>query len=739
MRRVAVALVLALTLSCARSEVEIPPLGPSDYDLVAQIAYADVRREERWLNVAGGDVGSTPMVGFSGTEEWGKHEFTWGLGRTQEVQFFLSRPRDITLQLEAWLPDAAPESVRSLRVLVNDTEIGQVRVSAKRPGKAIELTVPSQATRQRSNHVVFEHIADWSPVDALANGDNRRLSLAWRRIGLDGVDEGKVAGDVEARALSLTDGVEVDYHVEVAPGASLAWAGVTGKGQLEVVFESPDGDPSTWPLDPTGGEIRLGAESKHPATVRLRATSGSAEMTLHGPVLKGLTEGEISFAEVGELTAEIEVPARLPNLLVYMIDTLRADRLAAYGNDRGLTPNLDALARDSLVFSDVVAVSSWTRPTVASILTGLSPLVHTAQAPEDGLPKEVDTLAEIVGREGFRTAAFLTNNVVGEDYGFGQGYDFISLHRERLKTPEVHTRASVVHGDFLGWLDRRDEADPFYAYLHVTEPHAPYTPSPRSRSLFAPSATGDVGLHASVEELTQGRREPRPGEAAALRDLYDAEIHDLDQAFGRFMTDLEARDLLEETVVVVLADHGEEFGEHGRWQHGLTLYPEQLHVPLLIRLPRRVYSSTAGARIGDMASQVDVLPTLLGILGLEIPDGLDGRPLVKVAGRGSRRSQAFSWLDKGGGRELESVRIAERLIVHNQRYDQPRHRYERVLWRDTDGLLPIEAALGVTDGYARSQLRRQRADTLSRAFERREIVLDETQRSELEALGYLDG
>ena len=283
-----------------------------------------------------------------------------------------------------------------------------------------------------------------------------------------------------------------------------------------------------------------------------------------------------------------------PNVLLVTIDTTRADRLGSYGFALARTPNLDRLAREGVRFADVTAVAPITLPSHASILTGLLPLAHGVR--DNGtfaLGPEAVTLAERLKAVGYSTHAIVSALVLNRRYGLDQGFDAYDDDLWGEDAPKlflIRDRPARKTADrLIEWLDgwkRGGRAKPFFAWVHFFDPHQPYEPEVQDRPLA-----------------------PTP---------YDAEISGVDRALGRILERLQQDGFLEDTVVVVTADHGESLGEHGEKTHAVFVYDATVRVPLLVRFPRllprgRVYKGPV--------SSVDIVPTLLAIL--ELPGGAE--------------------------------------------------------------------------------------------------------------------
>lgn len=417
---------------------------------------------------------------------------------------------------------------------------------------------------------------------------------------------------------------------------------------------------------------------------------------------------------------------RRPNIVLYVVDTVRADRLGVYGYGKPTSPRLDAFATGALVFENAYAQSSWTRPAMASLFTGLLPPAHRTVGRRSVLPEDATTLAEILAANGFEGMGLVRNPNVGRAFGFAQGFTrFRSEDRDRDETMLERVRL---------WLDERQDAGaPFFLYLHAIDPHGPYAPAPEFEEMFD---AGDAPAHYRTVryllELNGGEVEPDEGTAEALSRLYDAEVAQNDRAFGELLDELEARGLSEGTAVIYVSDHGEEFEEHGRWEHGVSLYEEVLRIPLVMRLP-----GVPARRIETPAQHVDLLPTLLGHLGIDSP-ATDGRDLLAERRRGDDPPGVYTHLDVDGHRASSVIRGRYKLVLPQS---------------PSQGTAPmlfdLEADPGELDDLAAEQPRivermlalladRDLAGEVEPAVEIDDARIDEDLRRRLRALGYVD-
>jgi len=336
------------------------------------------------------------------------------------------------------------------------------------------------------------------------------------------------------------------------------------------------------------------------------------------------------YVALGAPGVEAQDETPKPSLILFVIDTLRGDHLGCMGYAKNVSPGIDRFARHAVVFESAYAQDSWTKASIATILSSLYPQVHGAVGWDDRLPSEVLTLPEVLRSEGYYTAAFVTATSVGSiGLNFEQGFDqFVAMtedHHDSL------TSAAEVMARLLPWL-RENKERRFFLYVHLMDPHAPYFPVPPFDTMFDPDYEGDL------TGATSGRNSFR--KYSSKRDiqhavsLYDGEIAYADEHFTVFVDELKKYGLLESSGIVLTADHGEEFKEHGAWEHGHTLYQELIRIPLLVKFPGM---SHGGKRVRQRVRHLDIAPTMLDLAGLDIPDEMQGGSLVPlVAGKVDR-------------------------------------------------------------------------------------------------------
>ena len=621
-------------------------------DLVAALPEAELLREASEIDL--GTPEGRPHLGGGWSVDETRRDGTtmvWAVGTRSELRFFLVQARQLTLRVRcaAYQPSGRPG--QRLTVSLNRREVGAVDLAAGMREYAFPVAAADTVAGHNRVELRFDHAA--RPSDHGGGGDDRRLAARFDWVRLDGAtDAGLPETRVDGGVLVVPAGVELGFFLEPGSGPILAIDAAAGQGgaRLDVTWLAdgeaerslawlrPGAGPRAVPLpDREGGPIRLG----------LRCVGDAGEIAVARP--------RVSWAPrpadlVGRSARDRRAgrAGRGPNVLIYLVDTLRADRLGCYGNAAGLSPNVDALAADGVLFERVAAHSSWTTPSVVSVLTGLRPSRHGVNARLSVLPAEAVTAAELLRKGGYETAGFSTNAYITERSGFGQGFDHFEFRYERS-----HQVTAAVSS----WLDRRDCGQPFFLYVHTVDPHAPYEPTQAYRERFA-RQVGDpaVGTVAHIRALGDKALAATDEVTADLRRLYDAEVAENDDAFGALVEELRRRGLWQETLAVFLADHGEEFREHGVFGHGWDLYGEVLDVPLIVRAP----GGLRGHRVPELVQQTDVLPTVLEAIGLAFPEGLDGEGLWGVVRNGGRAPHdprpALSYMDYEGRRGV-AVRL----------------------------------------------------------------------------------
>ena len=460
----------------------------------------------------------------------------------------------------------------------------------------------------------------------------------------------------------------------------------------------------------------------------------------------------LAFAPTGAERAEKNgVAAGLeskPNVILVMVDTLRADHLSCYGSDVE-TPNLCRLADDGTIYQGF-SHASWTKPATASLVTSTLPSTHNAMSKPSSLSGDLVLIPEALQEAGYTTGGIVSNVNLAESFGFAQGYDdyhylgpdylfgaqessskliVYQLGRQialgmfggdGVYFNDFYQDSEVVNGVAFDWLgDHADER--FFLFLHYMDPHDPY---------FVHPYNGEGVARVSMPE-------PEPDMAEELHALYRGEIEYLDANFGKLLAKLEAAGIYDDTVIVLTADHGEEFRDHGGFWHGLTLYDEQIHVPLVIKWANGVDGPRDGADSG-IARLIDVGPTILGTADVPVPDTMQGVDLrTPFASRLEKDQQVFAEEDHEGN-VLWALRTEdEKLIVANP--NNPRGVPEREYFDVSSDPLEQDA---YEDPDAEEHLEElaelQRNVAQGKAVQGDDVEMDLQTCERLKAIGYVE-
>ncbi len=409
-----------------------------------------------------------------------------------------------------------------------------------------------------------------------------------------------------------------------------------------------------------------------------------------------------------------------PNIVLITLDTTRADRMGFLGSKRGLTPNLDAFAKQSAVFTHAYSQAPLTPTSHATILTGTYPQFHQVNDFRVPLAKDLPYAPDILRGHGYHTAAFVGSIVLDPTPayapGFDRGFDTYDadFHYEgpgenHYKTVERRGGEVVAHA--LAWLNGHSQG-PFFMWVHLYDPHDPYDP-------------------------------PEPYKTRYAKEPYDGEIAYMDSVVGKLFDELKARGLYDGALIAVMADHGESLGAHGEDTHGVFLYDETIHVPLVIKLP---HEGEAGERIENRVELVDVLPTLLQEVGVAVPAEVQGKSLLGLikAGATGNAEDTELWRDQPAYSETDyprtafgwsaerSLRTGKYLYIQAPRqelYDQT---------ADPKAIHNLSATSTAVSSTLAEQVKAFRAKTSSNR-EAPKAVVDPSAQEKLAALGYASG
>lgn len=440
--------------------------------------------------------------------------------------------------------------------------------------------------------------------------------------------------------------------------------------------------------------------------------------------------------------------AQHPAVFLITIDSLRADTLSCYGATVVQTPNIDNVARDGVLFSTAISASSWTLPSVASFMTGVSPAVHGATAWQKRLPDDFKTLAESFKEAGYRTVAVGQNPVLDAARNIDQGFDEyhwistetrhpgISLGRSLLGIFLEHELESTTEQITRTVLDRLGHAidGPTFFWIHYYDPHMPYTPP--KRFMDEASAATPFGLaFDEIERVRMGRFATKQPERDWIKSLYEGEVRYVDDEVGRLLGAMKGLGIYDEATIVISSDHGEEFWEHGGFEHGHTMHQELLRVPLIIKHPG-VAASQVDAPVGTEG----LTPTLLELAGLTWDAALMSSssfaaylnpelPAPPVGSVSSFGTLYFEKLEAVTGPQFKYIRSVD--FGAEKLYDRTVDPLEHAPMSPAENPTAAEAARKILDGARTAGNAMAPVDT-------EDVVLDPGTEDSLRSLGYIN-
>lgn len=327
-------------------------------------------------------------------------------------------------------------------------------------------------------------------------------------------------------------------------------------------------------------------------------------------------------------------PPDRPNIILITFESLRADHVGCYGYERATTPTLDALSREAILFPNAYSVTSWTLTSHASIFTGLYPRAHQVIRPRDRLASVYVTAAEVLQDAGYQTAGLISGPYLRQAYNLHQGFEIYddsassvtnNVAHDDIANPTLERRVTK----FL--TEQRSSDRPFFLFLYIWDPHYDYIPPPPFDTMFTPPDAERVNVR-NYEIVSDVHRGITAGQLAYVLSQYDGEIRCTDAMLGRLFAQLREQGLWDRTALIVTADHGEEFFEHGNKGHKNNLHVESLHVPLLVKPPK----PTAPRRDDRLVSLIDVFPTVLEWANATVDHEVHGRSLLRPTPNAAR-------------------------------------------------------------------------------------------------------
>ena len=551
-------------------------------------------------------------------------QFTWATARESRLLFYrYDISNDMEVEIRCRTLPSKEKISQNIQVLLNEKEADSFTVQ---PGEfqTFSLTLPASLLRTGQNILGFRFSYTTQPRDVYPHvQDKRNLAVAFQTI--------RMNHNTHLRY------IENSGLLQQADSAFSVFSELPDKFEFDVQYQnlhntvsyieviSQNGKKRSLKLSPKKTAYRKTISLKKPGIYKL-------QFVTKGPPGKYVIWSKISIHSYQPQNPSLQKEhgfsrVTKPDIVIYVSDALRADHLGCYGYHRNTSPNIDRFAQKNTFFQNAYANAAWTRPSGASILTGLYPKHHSALKREDRLPDALVTLAETLQEQGYYTIAFMGNGILSHVFGFQQG--FLKFKEFFRRYPVTHhVQASTIHKKVITFLNtylQRKPRKPLFMLIWTVDPHAPYAPVEDVQEMFdisqySPIDTYDAEL---LLKIRSGKIYPTPSQIEYMKTRYDQEIYMNDRAFGELLNAMREFGIYKNAVVIFTADHGEEFFEHGGVGHGQTLYNELVKVPMIIKA-----KDIEPGEHEEYVQHVDIYPTVLDILGLAPPYKLDGISLL---------------------------------------------------------------------------------------------------------------
>lgn len=587
--------------------------------------------------------------------------YTHAVGTSSRIYFYLDGSRELAIQFRA-----KPFGSTFFSLYLNNKTIEKVDLKSA-DWATYSVNIPADRVKTGINYILIR----WNRTENVA-GEALAAAIDYIRI-LPGPDKAEgnplpshtavsselSSGENRTSTLLLAAGMSLGYYLQVPSDEPLLGfnLGMVGSDmdkpavdmKLEVTAVTDNSEPrmllsktvkpsEIGKLFPVG--IDLSALKDQVIRLDLSASTSAdtkARLALVGPALY-----------TKPYRSKVAQPAKkAKNVIVVMIDTLRADHTAPYAETRVKSPAFNKLAESGALFEKFSAVEDWTKPSCATILTGLYPHTHKTQSDMGKLPSNIRMISEEMQKRGILAGAFIANGYVSGKFGFKKGWNrYTNYIREGKNTDAEH-----VFGDAIEWI-REVKDEPFYAYIHTIDPHVPYSPPEEFLQMYdkgeyqGPVSPRRTAEH--LEDIKKGKFNPSARDKIRIEALYDGEISYHDKWFGDFLEKLESLNILEETLIMVVSDHGEEFWDHGSVGHGHQIHQELIHVPFLMVWKGTIPEKT---RIAENYDHTCIVPTIFEAMDLKPPDYLEGPSVLDRAMGGQSEGPQAGFSTHQGDRE----------------------------------------------------------------------------------------
>ncbi len=587
---------------------------------------------------------------------WGKEgatsadRFNYAVGDSSRIYFYSEKAEPLTLRLRM-----KPVGSQVVTPYMNNQALPAVKLSGS-DFKDYDVAVPADKVTAGENRLMLRF---GGTIEQ--DGEARAAAVASVRVIKGTPAPGSFApphftelrseqsvGGTQRRALAVRSPTTLTYYLDIPANAKLGFGvGIagqkgapTGKGATGRVVVTPEGG--------TAKEL-LRADLKttwRDELLDLKSFAGKlckVELIIEGDV----GSGRAAWSTPMILLPKKELPKldkTAKNVIVVLIDTQRARSLKAFNpSAREQTPAIDAIAKEGAVLEATQAPENWTKPSTASVLTGLYPATHGAKTDGAMLSSGATLMGETFKAAGFKTAGYIANGYVSDKFGFDQGWDKYTNYIREKKS----TKAENVFKDAGDWIEKNKDKR-FFAYIHTIDPHVPYDPPEEFLNLYAKGEySGPISPRKTPDQLEQAKRVPPKmvlddADKQRLKDLYSGLVSYHDHFLGLFVQRMKKLGVWDDSIFVITADHGEEMNEHNSWGHGHTVYQDLLWIPYVVRFPGVV---PPGTRIKQATSSQSIFATVAEAAGVQAPNTLESPSLLSWLRGGAQQPMPVAFSD----------------------------------------------------------------------------------------------
>jgi len=733
------------------------------YDLIEDFEAAEVIQETDQINFRDKKVNPLLLKGWSSVEKTG----TWATALSSELRFYTFFPHKDQRIILKCSPFSYPNSPAQYMTLsLNKNHVASCKLLEQK--ERYHFMLPAEYLQKGENILTFEFSYAKSPADVLGKKDKRNLAAKFKDLHF--LDKKANTKNIfkEGEILVFNPLSKINYYLKLPRGAQLLFDLESQKVRIskvrknlklgiyvtedrgkekkifEIPFRSHLKEKTSYALDLSDFEdkiIRLSFRFDFAESM-----AESKALNFYGKLLKPRIEGKKEMtpekADISKLLRTRD-EIKKTNLIIAVLDAAVPPRMSCYGYERETTPVIDHIAAEGFLFTHAYAQASWTLPSITSLFTSTYPITHRVWSLERKLSDEAFTLAEALKEKGFKTCAITATASASSVFNLFQGFDEkFELYDEEKDNLKSRYRKLVVWAeDFLrpglDWMQRHKN-EQFFMYLHYLQPHEPYNPPEPFRDEFGRFYKSPLKEKTHLTPSLLERAKLTREDLEYFKAAYDENLKYADFYLGKFLQGLKDLGIYENTIVVIMADHGEAFLEHGSMGHSHTLYEEEIRIPLIIKFPNKF--GLGGEKRDALVQSIDLMPTFMDIYGLKKRrQDMQGKSLLPLFFEAEKEINEFSLSSLSKPFVEEETRAIALVDKQYKLIVTKRKKMFFNLEDDPEEKQNIYAKRPILSGYYEQKLSKLKNEymALQGLALKGKYILDRRTREHLKALGYL--